>query len=171
MLPVLFLLGSTPALAKSSSPRKTAPLANAHELLGSHELWATIDICNPTDQPDMVGVRGSMPGDGQAGDKMYMSFRLQYLSTSRHWIDAPGVTTAFESVGGKANAVSRQSGSSFQLVLAAGKPASQLRGVVDFQWRRGKKVVLSGVRATTAGHVSTEGADPAGFSAASCLIG
>jgi hypothetical protein len=52
-----------------------------------------------------------------------------------------------------------------------GKPAFTLRGLVEFQWRRGKKVLMSANRATTAGHASLAGADPTGFSAATCQIG
>ena len=140
-------------------------------LRASHELWATIDVCSPNDQPNTVGIRGSMPGDGRAGDKMYMSFRLQYHdpqpnagSTSSR---APAPTTWRSA----AAATARQGGRSFQLVPVAGKPAAQLRGVVDFQWRRGKTVLFSSRGQRTAGHPALAGADPAGFSAASCLIG
>jgi hypothetical protein len=101
---------------------------------------------------------------------MYMSFRLQYLNLSKRWVDlSSGAAPSFVAVGGSAAA--REGGSSFQLVPVAGKPASELRGVVDFQWRRGKKVLLSAARPTVAGHKSVAGADPAGFSAASCPIG
>jgi hypothetical protein len=43
--------------------------------------------------------------------------------------------------------------------------------VVSFQWRRGSTVVTSGSKPTTAGRQSLAGADPAGFSAATCSIG
>src|ERR1700719_1884116 len=78
------------ALAASSSTRD-ARRALAHALLTSRELWATIDVCSPTDQPYYVGIRGSMPGDGQGRDRMYMSFRLQYLdSASGRWVNLAG---------------------------------------------------------------------------------
>jgi hypothetical protein len=54
---------------------------------------------------------------------------------------------------------------------AAGKPVFTLRGLVEFQWRRGRAVLQSTRRPTTAGHVSLAGADPRGFSAATCQIG
>jgi hypothetical protein len=147
----------------SSAPSK-------HALLTSHSLWATIDVCNPTDQPDTVGIRGSMPGDGRAHDRMYMSFRLQYLNSSNVWVDlVSNAPRHYVSVGAAATA--RQGGRSFQLVPIPGKPAATLRGVVAFQWRRGTKVLLSTSRPTTSGHVSVAGADPAGFSAARCVIG
>ena len=59
----------------------------------------------------------------------------------------------------------------FTLMPAAGTPAVELRGVVDFQWRSGRRVLLSASRATAAGHVSVAGADPRNFTAATCQIG
>ena len=167
---VISALAATPALAASSSSENPTAGINAHALFTSRQLWATIDVCSPTDQPNTVGIRGSMPGDGKAGEKMFMSFRLQYLNAARTWVDLLGsASPSFVSVGGASTA--RQGGRSFQLVPVAGKPAVTLRGVVDFQWRRGGTVLLSTSRASTVGHKSLAGADPAGFSAATCLIG
>jgi hypothetical protein len=141
----------------------------AGSVLSSRQLWATINVCNPKDQPDIVGVRGSMPSDGHRQDRMFMSFRLQYLSsTTNHWADLAGATPAFLAVG---SGTARQGGQSFQLMPVAGKPAFTLRGLVEFQWRRGRTVLQSTRRPTTAGHVSLAGADPRGFSAAACQIG
>jgi hypothetical protein len=166
MLGAAVVLAPAPALASSPSTR-AARSALAHALLTSRALWATIDVCNPTDQPYYVGIRGSMPGDGQSHDHMYMSFRLQYLEgASGRWVNLVGASSSFIAVGnGKA---ARQDGWSFQ--LAPAKSASTLRGVVDFQWRRGATVLESTARPTTAGRHSLAGADPAGFSAATCQI-
>jgi hypothetical protein len=174
-LAVFAVLGAAPALAASTTP--AAPSARAgkttaaeHALSRSPQLWATIDVCNPSDQPNTLGVRGSMPGDNHLKDQMYMRFRLQYLdSSSKHWVDlANGADSGFVAVGAAKSA--RQTGRSFQLVPVAGKPAVSLRGVVSFQWRRGSAVVYTISRPTTAGHKSLAGADPANFSAAGCLI-
>ncbi len=147
----------------------TKPPPSEHALLRSRELWATIDVCNPPDQPDTVGVRGSMPGNGQAHDRMYMSFRLQYMTANEHWANLAGAASSgFVAVGGGASP--RQGGSSFALKPVAGKPAVTLRGVVDFQWRRGGTVLVSTAVPTSAGHKSLAGADPANFSAASCVL-
>jgi hypothetical protein len=155
----------TPLSALGAAPRAHA----ASSVLQSRQLWATINICNPKDQPDILGVRGSMPSDGHPRDRMFMSFRLQYLnSTTKHWADLAGSTPSFISVG---SGGARQGGQSFQLMPATGKPAFTLRGLVEFQWRRGKMVLESTRRPTTAGHVSLAGADPPGFSAATCQIG
>ncbi len=160
---------ASPASTAKSSIAKTA--TSKHSVLQSTQLWATIDVCNPPDQPDTVGVRGSMPGDGQNGQIMYMRFRLQYLSTTtKQWVDlTTEAGSGFVAVG-RAKAT-RQAGRSFQLVPVPGKPAFMLRGVVSFQWRRGSTVVNSASRPTTAGRQSLAGADPAGFSAATCSIG
>ncbi len=168
-LAVLSVLGLTSAAVLAKSPKSTSLLPNSPALLASRELWATIDVCNPLDQPDTVGVRGSMPGDGHKSDKMFMSFRLQYLNAGNQWVDLASAVPAFGAVGG--GAAVREGGSSFQLVPVVGKPATKLRGVVSFQWRRGGKVMLSAARPTNGGHQSVTGADPAGFSAPTCLIG
>jgi hypothetical protein len=169
---VLVALTASSALAKPATHAKAgAPSRTERALLHSHELWATIDVCGPADQPNTVGIRGSMPGDRHAGDRMYMSFRLQYLSASRQWVDlASGASPEFVAVGSGATA--RQGGTSFELMApTAGKPAVTLRGVVDFEWRHGKTVLVSGAEPTSAAHKSLAGADPAGYSAATCVIG
>lgn len=134
------------------------------------QLWATVDVCSPANQPHTIGIRGSMPGDGHAGDAMYMRFRIQYLDSSTlHWAYVThGADSGWLRVG-SANAV-RQAGRSFQFASPAGKPAFTLRGVVAFQWRRGKRTLTAASRTTTAGHRSLAGADPPGYSAANCKL-
>ena len=152
------------------APSTRKPSVAERELLHSHELWATIDVCSPSDQPNTVGIRGSMPGDKHQGEKMYMSFRLQYMSASDQWVDlTSGASSDFVAVGSGASA--RQGGTSFDLKPVSGKPPVTLRGVVDFEWRRGATIVYSAAEPTTAGHKSLAGADPADFSAGTCLIG
>ncbi len=165
---VLVALLVTPAFAAASSP-PTASSSNS-KLGKSAELWATIDVCNPTDQPDMLGIRGSMPGDGQTGVAMYMNFRMQFLnSATKRWVNLPagGASSGFVYIGSARSA--RQAGFSFQLVPEPGQ-TFKLRGVVNFQWRRGARIVESLSRSTAAGHKSLAGADPANFSAATCSI-
>lgn len=139
-------------------------------LLRSRELWATIDVCNPADQPDTVGIRGSMPGDGHPRDAMYMRFQLQYLNAAtRTWsTPAHGADSGFVAVGPARSP--REGGSSFKLGAPPGKPGYTMRGVVTFQWRRGSQVVHQATRTTGAGHQSVAGADPKGYSTAECVI-
>jgi hypothetical protein len=170
-LATLLPTGASALGASASAAAENTVVSSKHSLETSRQLWATIDVCNAKDQPDTVGIRGSMPGDGQPHETMYMSFRLQYLdNATKAWVDlANGAAPTFVAVGPAKAA--RQAGRSFQLVPVAGKPAVELRGVVDFQWRRGSTVVHAISRPSTAGHESLAGADPAGFSAATCPIG
>ncbi|MEA2208653.1 MAG: hypothetical protein QOF54_1130 [Solirubrobacteraceae bacterium] len=170
LAPVCALALLAPGHASAASSQR-AKRADTQALLRSRLLWATIDVCNASDQPNTLGVRGSMPGDREAHDTMYMRFRLQYLNTTTNvWTDlAHGVSPTWASVGSGATA--RQGGRSFQLSPVAGQPAATLRGIVSFQWRHGSQVVAQVSRATSAGRRSLAGADPAGFSAATCVIG
>jgi hypothetical protein len=157
----LALPSGAAALARSSQPLRRA-------LLSSRELWSTIDVCRPGDQPHTIGIRGSMPGDGRAKDKMYMAFRLQYENAGgKQWTDLAGASSKFVPVGG--GGAPRQGGYSFELM--PGKAKFMLRGLVQFQWRHGSTVVQSASRPTAAGHRSGAGADPSGYSAATCAIG
>jgi hypothetical protein len=142
--------------------------ATTHSPYHSRELWATINVCSPKDAPDVVGVRGSMPGDGQAKDMMYMRFRLEYYeTTSRRWVElGHGADSGMLPVGNAGSI--RQYGRSF--TLAAPSHAFQLRGLVSFEWLRGKRVEYSTQRITSAPHRSLAGANPSGFSAATCQI-
>src|SRR5277367_5371553 len=135
-LALLASLLAASALAGSASASAGKPTTAERELLDSHELWATIDVCDPADQSNTVGIRGSMPGDEHAGDKMYMSFRLQYLNSSQQWVNlAGGASSGFVAVG--SGAAARQGGTSFELKPGASKSVVTLRGVVDFEWRHG----------------------------------
>jgi hypothetical protein len=160
-----------PAFALAASAPKSSPAVVHHSVLQSRLLWATIDVCSPPDQPDTVGIRGSMPGDGHPSDTLYMRFRLQYQSgsgTTASWSDlGAGGSSGFVSIGG--GLTSRQAGRSFTLVPVPGKH-STLRGVVTFEWRHGSKVIRSAEHTTTAPHKSQTGADPKSYTAATCTI-
>jgi hypothetical protein len=138
-------------------------------LLSSRNLWATIDVCSPADQRDAVGVRGSMPGDGESGDRMFMTFRLQMqVRKTGRWKNV-GQASEYVLVG--AAGMGRQAGTSFVIRPPSNGKQLNLRGVILFQWRHGTTVVQSARRVTSAGHESAAGADPANFSAATCSIG
>jgi hypothetical protein len=163
----LLALSPVSAVAKHARRAATQP---ASALLRSRLLWATIDVCSPPDQPDTVGIRGSMPGDRQTHDTMYMRFRLQYMSTTtKTWTDLSKASASYTEVG--SGSAARQAGRSFQLNPVSGQPPFMLRGVVSFEWRRGKTVLAQVSRTTSAGRKSLAGSDPAGFSAATCQIG
>ncbi len=144
--------------------------AQGQRLLHSRDLWATVNVCSPKDQPNTIGIRGSMPGDSRSKDVMYMRFTVQYEDpATKQWV-AVGheADSGFLKVG-SAN-LARQAGRSFQFAPAAGKPAYVLRGEVFFQWRRGTTVLETATVPTTAAHKSLAGADPADYSAATCTL-
>jgi hypothetical protein len=137
----------------------------------SRHLWATINICNTAKYPHILGVRGSMPGSGRAGEAMFMRFRAQFQSRTDHrWrYVTVGADSGFHLVGA-ATYKARQSGWSFQFLPPAGGGGYTLRGVIDFEWRRGTRVVRHARKSSSAGHHVTAGADPPGFSAQTCVI-
>jgi hypothetical protein len=146
----------------------TAPAQGAG--LKSRHLWATINVCDTLKHPDTIGVRASMPGAPNPKEQMYMRFRVQYFrSSDQLWHNiAEGGSSEFINVG-PAKYKARQAGRLFVFAPPAGG-SFQLRGKVTFQWRRGAKVVRSAALVTTAGHRSTAGADPAGYSSDTCVV-
>jgi hypothetical protein len=145
-----------------------APTKPSAPLLQSHELWATVDVCNAPHQPHTIGIRGSMPSDGHPRDLMYMRFEVQYLDTSTHaWVNlGKSADSGFVRIGSAAS--TRQAGRTFEFKPTA--VSYTLRGFVEFQWRRTGRTVHAASRPTTAGHTSLAGAEPKGFSAATCAL-
>jgi hypothetical protein len=109
-----------------------------------------------------------MPGTGRNGDRMYMSFALQYLNAANQWTALPSSSSSFVAVGGGGTV--RQGGWSFTLKPAGGRSSFKLRGIVAFKWVRGQHVIAHGSVATTAGRTVLVGAEPSGYSAATCSI-
>jgi hypothetical protein len=153
------VLAVAPAAALAAAPQ---PSTNPTTL------WATIDACRPAGRPGTVGIRGSMPGTGNATEQMYMEFRVEY-EHKHSWVDVgPQAQTGWEAVG-PASLRSRQAGQDFTLAASA-THSYLLRGVGSFQWRRHGHVVLTTIRSTSAGHRPSAGAQPPGYSAADCRI-
>jgi hypothetical protein len=136
----------------------------------SRHLWATINACDTISHPDTIGVRGSMPGSANADQQMFMRFRVQYFRASDqrwHNIDKGG-DSGFVPVG-PAKYKARQAGRLFVFAPPAGG-SFQLRGKVSFEWRLDAKVVHRETLVTTAGHRSSAGSDPEGYSSDTCVI-
>lgn len=158
------------AAALSVAPIAAGAAKPATPRLDAKRLWATVDVCNTASHPDTIGVRGSMPGTGDRHESMFMSFIVEYRSSSGHWhYFGSGGQSHYVAVG-DASATARQAGQDFQLDPAHLTSTQMLRGVVLFQWRLHGKVVASTVRSTSAGHAPAAGSDPPGFSAAFCRI-
>ena len=159
---------ATPNPPKPDTKRSPKPPAG-HTIFQSPMLWATIDVCDGPTHPHTVGVRGSMPGSGKAGEEMYMRFQVQYRGPQHTWVDlGPTADSGFVAVGA-ATFKARQAGRDFVVSIPAAS-AYRLRGVVTFEWRAYGRVVRHARKRTSAGHRSRAGADPPGFSAATCML-
>ena len=165
------LLAAACALAVAQAAFGATPLPKP----ASGALWSTIDVCNTPAHPNTIGIRGSMPGTADAHELMYMSFRLEYRAAGGSWRYLGGAgRTSFALVGNGAS-LSRQAGENFEIAPPVPQrvPASRtyvLRGVAVFEWRLHGRTIATAVRATRAGHPAAAGADPPGFSAATCTI-
>ncbi len=129
-------------------------------------LWATVNVCNSAKQPDAIGIRASMPGTPK-GAKLSMRFRVQYRDGD-DWKDVDGADSGWVPVG-VAKGTPAQYGWSFTFQHAS-DPVT-LRGVVKFRTRTGDTLPKQTELATEGGHRSAAGADPVGYSAATCALG
>lgn len=156
---LLVALAAAVPIAQGAKAKRKGPL-----------LWATVNVCDTATHPDTIGIRGSMPGSGDRDERMFMRFKVQYLSAKdSKWHNiGPSGDTGFIPVGsGKYRA--RQAGRYFTIRPPA-TGSFLLRGFVTYEWRVDGEVVRTARKRTTAGHPNTSGADPKGFNAASCKI-
>jgi hypothetical protein len=130
--------------------------------------WATVNVCDTDKQPDAIGIRASMPGTPK-GVRLSMRFRVQYLQDKTNtWIDVEDADSGWR-VLGSAKGTPVESGWSFNFAHPPNEVT--LRGVVRFRWRRGDSLPRAAEVVTEPGHRSSAGADPANYSAATCVLG
>lgn len=147
-----------------------SPAADGKAGLVSRHLWATVNVCDTIRHPDTIGIRGSMPGAANRKQQMFMRFRVQYFRASdQKWHNIrKGGDSGFIAVG-PAKYKARQAGRLFVFAPPAGG-SFQMRGKVYFEWRTGARVVHREALLTSAGHRSTAGSDPDGYSSDTCVI-
>lgn len=134
------------------------------------DLWATVNVCDTAVHANMMGVRASMPGDGQH-TKMYMRFTAQYYDrTNQLWSEVHGSGVSNWIYVGSGDFARRQGGYTFAFDPPASGKTFILRGAVDFKWTKGRRIVRTAHVLTKAGHPNTKGADPKSYSAATCTI-
>ena len=132
--------------------------------------WATVNICDTAGHPDGIGIRGSMPGGGP-GVRLAMRIVVQYRGPRGRWRRVgPGGDSGWIDAGSAGVRGTRQAGRTFTVTPPGSGGAYLLRGVVRFQWRRGKTVLRRARALTRGGHAGTAGADPPGYSAATCVV-
>jgi hypothetical protein len=128
------------------------------------DLWATVNICDTSRWPDSMGIRGSMPGDGEH-TRMYMRFTAQYYSPPKQaWLSVDSGVSPWRYVG-SGDLARREGGWTFSL-----DPGYQYRGVVDFKWTKRGHVVRTAHVLTKGGHPGTTSADPKTYSQPLCDI-
>lgn len=168
MTPLRATLGAI-ALLMAAAPA-CATARQADPILRDKRLWTTINVCDTVGHPDSIGIRGSMPGDGDKTEVMFMRFQVQLFDAAQaRWHNLDGADSGFVELGSARKA--RQSGNTF--TITPPRPGSApylLRGVVSFEWREAGKVVRHTHRSTAAAHPNTAGSDPVGFTSATCTI-
>jgi hypothetical protein len=153
-------LAFLPASAHAAVPIEKSP-----------DLWATVNVCDTAAHPDQIGIRGSMPGLGRRA-ALYMRFQVHYLAKADgkwHTIEEKA-DSGFVKLGVASKRV-LESGWTFKFLPPPDGGAHTMRGAVTFVWRVKGHIVKKRREVTEAGHRSTKGADPPGFSAAICQIG
>jgi hypothetical protein len=132
----------------------------------SKNLWATVNVCDTAKHPNEIGVRASMPGFPR-GTARRMRFRIQYRDGDR-WRYVTGADSGWRSLS-RAHGRPVEAGWSFE--FPPPESAITFRGVVRYRWIHDGRVVGRALEITEAGHRSTAGADPPGYSAATCSMG
>ena len=144
-----------------------APASASH----AGALWATVNICDTERNPNVLGVRASMPGNGTE-QTMWMRFSASYYDRS---------TESWHPVGGKSRSPwikvcdarfkSRQAGRKFTIDPPSPVTSYVVRGIVQYQWRRPSgKVARRERQKTLGGHRTGKHADPHGYTAGVCEI-
>jgi hypothetical protein len=142
-------------------------------------VWATVNICDTESNPDSMGVRASMAGNG-TGQRMRMRFRAEYWSRARQeWTPVTGAGISPWVPVGSAAAARRQGGWTFVFAEPPAGVTFTMRAQVQFEWRRrrpraaragGSRIARSEVRTTATGIRGVHGGDPPGTSKAMCLV-
>jgi hypothetical protein len=139
--PVSSAQAAVPAVSGGSPQPVTSGGAEARSgvhaaAASSQYLWATVNRCDTASSPNQMGVRASMPGNGER-QRMYMRFRAQYWDGDA-WRPVAGVGVSRWVYAGSARYRSRQAGWTFDFDQPDAGSTYTLRGVVEYQWRAQK---------------------------------
>jgi hypothetical protein len=160
--------GPTAAVAASSKrpagPTRSQISTALARVERSRNLWATVNICNTKNHPNVVGIRGQMPA---LGFNSLLSMQVEL----RYWSDAAKRYKALPSTRqtialGTEKAGLHQSGLSFRFSPHAGT----LAGTIRFEWRLNRRSIGHAVRHTSPDHPDADQGDPVHFSAGKCDI-
>ena len=134
------------------------------------DLWATVNICDTEQNPNVLGIRASMPGNATA-QTMWMRFRASYFDrATEEWRDVGGTSRSPWIKLGDARPRARQAGRKFKIDPPLPSTSYVVRGLVEYQWRRGRKVKRREKQKTLGHHPTGRHADPRGYSRGICEI-
>ncbi len=160
LLPIIALAGLAAAATPAAADARRAPA-----------VWATVNVCDTQMHPNQMGIRGTMPGLARSS-RMYMRFRVQFQNDEGVWRTLKSSELSdsrWQRIATGRRGI-HDAGWSFEFKPPASGGAHVLRGVVSFEWRRGRRIVQQARAFSEAGHPGTAGAEPAEFSAATCEI-
>ncbi len=179
LLPI-FLGVAAALLVMGAAATGSQPTARTADALGkghpatvlrrSRDLWATVNVCDTAKHPNTIGIRGSMPGLGSRRTTLQMRFQVQYKAKDGKWHNTDSSADSGYKTVGRTRTKVRESGQDFKFLPPGGGGAFTLRGSIRFRWLSHGRTVRRARRLSEAGHRSTAGADPVGYSAARCQI-
>lgn len=116
------------------------------------DLWATINACDPPAKPGSVGVRVSIPmhGTRKHRQQQWARIRIQWFDGMLWQFIGPSGDSGYRHLGRGRGIV--QGGTTFTFQPPAAGQRLILRGIVDVQWRQGKKVRARAQLPTESGH-------------------
>jgi hypothetical protein len=129
--------------------------------------WATINVCDPPSARGQVGVRAAVPNRADAAQ--WIRTRLQFFDrTRRAWrVVRTGGDTGYRRLSRGGSRFF--GGTTFTITPPAAGNSVTLRGLVDVQWRRGRRVISAAQVTTHGGHA--DASDPLlQVSAPTCVI-
>jgi hypothetical protein len=142
------------ALALAAALAAVVPAAAIAKTEARPDLWATVNLCDTAAKPGAVGIRVSIPRE-KGAPQQWARIHLQWFDgTKLAWRAlASGGDTGWRRIGFGSRLV--QGGTTFNFDPPAPGTRLVLRGVVDVEWRDGKKVVDRVRLLTTEGHASS----------------
>jgi len=170
---LLVALGQTAATAsparhhkRPKPPTKAEIRAAVSRAKRSHELWATVNICDTAKHPNVIGIRGQLPALGFPA-RMSMLVQVDYyVAADGRFERDKKVPRVRVHLGKKPEATGLwQGGVKFTFT-----PPAVLSGTVTFQWRLGHKLIGSVTKLTAHGVKGVADGDPPHYSTATCTI-
>jgi hypothetical protein len=145
-----------------------APSTAAAKAGGQPDLWGTVNLCDTPAQPGAVGVRVSIPRE-QGAPAQRARIRLQsFDGDARAWrLVRSGGDAGWARI--RRRPSPRAGGTTFTFLPPKAGSRIVLRGLVDVEWRRGRRIVDHARLQTTAGH-DDAGDRPLRVSRSSCEI-